>query len=87
MTANIEKHAEAILRACGYKPTEISFILRTKPGFLTACTALGDAMALAMREAVLDHASFAVIGDTVRFIAADDVRAIDPATLRGVSHD
>ena len=74
----LEQHAERIAQA---------WWRGGKAEAAKEAVALFDAGALAMQDAVLDHASFAVIGDTVRFIAADDVRAIDPATLRGVSHD
>lgn len=60
---------------------------------LTACTALFDAGAKAGLDAAVDHLmpknAESDWSEYARICAgeADDIRAITPATLRGVSHD
>ena len=83
MTIDIEKHAEAILRAAGVRMDDLRY-RGDKENILTACTALGDAMALAMREAASEKLDECCEPCSQ---CHANVATIDPATLRGVSRD
>jgi len=77
------EHATAILKAVRQAGT-VSLDFASDFDRKIILTAVQAAMvdgAVQMREAALDHASFVVIGDTVRFIASDDVRALDPTAI------
>lgn len=86
MNVDLEQHAEAILRPLGLKLDHIAPHLQ-KP-ILTACAALFDAGALAMREAAEKALMHSCHDDMTRAEECDVISATAPATLRtGGSHD
>lgn len=83
MTTDLTKHAEAILRAAKMSHASAR-VWSLDNEVLTACAALFDAGAETMREKA---AKTATCGDfqtrELEQIIANDIRALDPASLRG----
>ena len=87
MTVDLQKHAEAILRAAFPNMNfELTTIAAKQPRVLEACAALFDAGAKAMQEAVLDEQVWleAMQDD---FIPVSSAFCIDPASLRMKGHE
>jgi hypothetical protein len=78
MTVDLEKHVVWMMSAAGIL---LGATDQQRAAILTACTALFEAGALAMREAILDEQMW-VESSQDDYVLVSCIEAIDPATLK-----